>query len=148
MLTIPEHLRSPTGFSGIRVACSISIFFCILFCILLVISFVSTIVLSVLEFTASDYSFAIFKLFIIYSRRVPQMEQELLTVPEHPSSLTGFSGVRVACSIFRFFLYIVLFVQFACFRCLSSDLQILITLLNIVRHKREQRSTLNQNIIT
>jgi hypothetical protein len=118
--TLPEHLSSPTGFSGIRVACSI--FF---FCILLVIPFVSTIVLSVLEFTASDYSFAIFKLFILYSRRVPQMEQELLTVPEHPSSPTGFSGVRVACSIFRFFLYIVLFVQFVCFRCLSSDLQIL-----------------------
>ena len=151
MLTIPEHLSSPTGFSGIRVACSIFSFFCILFCILLVIPFVSTIVLSALEFTASDYSFAIFTLFIIYSRRVPHMEQELPTVPEHPSSPTGFSGVRVACSIFRFFLHtiIVLFVQFVCFRCLSfSDLQILITLLDIVRHKREQRSTLNQNIIT
>ena len=112
--TIPEHLISPTGFSGIRVACSIfSWVFFLLFCISLVIPIVSTIALSVLEFTDSDYSFAIFELFIIYSRRVPHVEQELLTVPEHLRSPAGFSGVRVACSIFRLF-FVYCFVRSFC----------------------------------
>jgi hypothetical protein len=34
-----------------------------------------------------------------YLRRVPLVEQELLTVPWHPSSPTVFSGVRVTRSI-------------------------------------------------
>ena len=39
-----------------------------------------------------------------HPRRVSHIEQELRTLPEHLSSPTGFSGIRVACSIF--FVYI------------------------------------------
>ena len=44
-------------------------------------------------------------------RRVPLVEQELLTLPEHPSSSPIFSGVRVTRSLFLY----VCFVD----RCLS-----------------------------
>jgi hypothetical protein len=41
----------------------------------------------------------VIKLGKTYLRRVPLVEQELLTVPWHPSSPTVFSGVRVTRSI-------------------------------------------------
>ena len=88
-----------------------------------------TIVLSAfLQFRDSDYPFGFFKLFFKYwftsphsrlitgfvtrlTRRVPLVEQELLTLLEHLSSPPVFSGVRVTRSL----------VLYVCFvdRCLS-----------------------------
>ena len=54
-------MRSLPGLSGVRVARSLV--FCVVFCRLLFILFL-TIALSLLPFTASDYLFDIFKLFL------------------------------------------------------------------------------------
>ena len=56
---LPEHLSSPLVFNGIRVT--------------LVLFFLLTIVLSVLRYTDSDYSFGIFKLFLY----VDNMQKEI-----------------------------------------------------------------------
>ena len=67
--TLPEHLSSPPVFSGVRVAPSLV--FCVLYIVVWPFLFflltfcVITIVLSVLfRFTAFDYPFGIFKLFL------------------------------------------------------------------------------------
>jgi hypothetical protein len=64
--THPEHLCSPSIFSGVRVPCSLV--FCVVSCrsLFVLLSFFHlSIVLSVLFlFTDSDYSFGIFKLFL------------------------------------------------------------------------------------
>ena len=58
--TLPEHLSSPPGFSGVRVSQSL---------VLSVMFFRSFFfVLSVLRFTDSDYPFDIFKLVFAQSR--------------------------------------------------------------------------------
>jgi hypothetical protein len=62
-VTIPEHLSSLHVFCGIRVARSLV--FCVMFRRSLFVLFLLYIVLSVLvRFTASDYPFGIFKLFL------------------------------------------------------------------------------------
>jgi hypothetical protein len=61
-----------------------------------------------------------------HPRRVSHIEQELRTLPEHLSSPTGFSGIRVACSIF-FFVYYWSFLLFRPLFCLSLNLRLLIT---------------------
>ena len=59
--TLPENLSSPLIFSVVRVARLLV--FSVVFCRLLFVLFLLTIVLSVLRFTDSDYSFGIFKVF-------------------------------------------------------------------------------------
>ena len=66
------------------------------------------------------------------TRRVPLVEQELLTVPEHLSSPLVFSGVRVTSSLVFCVCFVDLCLSFCPFFlwslcCLSFDLQILIT---------------------
>jgi len=64
-LTLPEHMRSPPVFSGIRVTRSLVLSVCfvdIVVCPLLLFHLV--IVLSVLRYTDSDYPFGIFSLFL------------------------------------------------------------------------------------
>ena len=64
LLTFLEHLSSPPVFSGIPVARSLV--FSVMFCrsLIVLLSFLLAIMLSVLRFTASDYLFGIFKLFL------------------------------------------------------------------------------------
>ena len=67
LLTLPEHLSSRPGFTGVRVVRSLV--FCVVFCrslfVLLFFFFFFVIVLSVLfRFTDFDYLFGIFKLFL------------------------------------------------------------------------------------
>jgi hypothetical protein len=72
-----EHLSSPMGFSGVRVARSLVL--CVVLCIFLLLLFLLVIVLSVcLRFTDSDYPFGIIKLFLIHLLKVP------LTFPSSP----------------------------------------------------------------
>ena len=63
LLTFLEHLTSPLVFSGVCVAWYLV--FCVMFCrsLFVLLSFLA-IVLSVLQFTASDCPFGIFKTFI------------------------------------------------------------------------------------
>jgi len=63
LLILLEHLSSPSSFTGVRVARSL--FFCVVFCRSLFILVLLAMVLSVLWFTDSEYSFVIFKLFMI-----------------------------------------------------------------------------------
>jgi hypothetical protein len=69
LLTLPSLLSSPPPpplFNGVRVARPLV--FCVMFCrslFVLFFIFLATTVLSVLRFTASDYPFGIFKLFIL-----------------------------------------------------------------------------------
>jgi hypothetical protein len=67
LLTLPEHLSSPPIFRGVRVAGSLGLyvwFFLIVVCPFVL--FLLAIVLSVLlRYTASDFPFGIFKLFLI-----------------------------------------------------------------------------------
>ena len=63
---LPEHPSSPQDFDGVRVAKSFV--FCVVFCRSLFVLFVFfplVIVLSVLRFTASNYPFGIFNLYLI-----------------------------------------------------------------------------------
>ena len=55
LLTLPEHLRSPPVFSGVRVTRSLDLCVCLSFCTF-------CFVLSVLKYTDSDCPFGIFKL--------------------------------------------------------------------------------------
>ena len=64
-LTLPEHMCSPPVFSGVRVTlslvlCECFVDRCVYFCLF-------SFVLSVLRFTNSDYTFGIFKLFLLYN---------------------------------------------------------------------------------
>ena len=64
--TLPEHLNAPSIFSGVCTARSL--IFYVMFCRLLFVLFLYAIVLSVLlQFTASDYSFVVFKIFFPWS---------------------------------------------------------------------------------
>jgi uncharacterized membrane protein len=66
LLTLPEHLSSPSIFSGVRITRSLVL--CVMFCRLLFVLlsfFLLAIVLSVLfRFTDSDYPFSVFKLIL------------------------------------------------------------------------------------
>ena len=61
LITLPEHLSSPPGFSGVLVTQSLVLY--VMFSRSLFVLFLLAIVLSVLRFTDSDYPFGIFKLF-------------------------------------------------------------------------------------
>ena len=62
---LPEHLSSPLVFNGIRVTRSLVLYVCFVDrCLSSCTFFLLTIVLSVLRYTDSDYSFGIFKLFL------------------------------------------------------------------------------------
>ena len=62
LLILPKHLSSSPNFSAVRIARSLV--FCVNFCRSLSVLFLLTIVFDVISrLTASDYSFAIFKLF-------------------------------------------------------------------------------------
>jgi hypothetical protein len=63
LLTLPEHLRSPPVFSGVRVTLSSVLCVCFVDRFLSFCNFLLAIVLSVLRYTDSDYPFGIFKLF-------------------------------------------------------------------------------------
>ena len=66
LFTLPGHLSSHPVFSG--VCCARSIVFCVVFCILLfVFLFHSVIAMPVIRYTAPDYPFSIFKLFVLES---------------------------------------------------------------------------------
>ena len=75
LLTLSEHPRPPSAFSGVGVARSLV--FCVVFCRSLFFLFLA-IVFSVLRFTASDYPFGIFNLFSPLSRfsEIHQSSQE------------------------------------------------------------------------
>ena len=67
LITVPEHQSSSTLISEGRVAGSLV--FCAVFCISLFVLFLLVIVLSVLlQFTASNYPFGIFKLFLGFKK--------------------------------------------------------------------------------
>ena len=59
--TLPEHMISPPGFSGIHVTQSL-----VMFCRSLFVLFLLAIVFSVLRFQDSDYLFGILKLLLNY----------------------------------------------------------------------------------
>ena len=64
LVTLPEHLLSLPGFSGVRISRS-SLVLSVMFCrSLLIVPFLFAIALSVLLFTDSDHPFCIFKLFL------------------------------------------------------------------------------------
>ena len=64
-LTLPEHLSSPSVFSGVRVTRSLLLYVCFVDRCLSFCTFCWAIVLSVLlRYTDSDYFFDIFKLFL------------------------------------------------------------------------------------
>ena len=66
--TLPEHLSSPPVFSGVCVTRSLVLCVCFIDgCLSFCFFFLLAIVLSVLQFTDSDYHFGIFKLFFEYS---------------------------------------------------------------------------------
>jgi hypothetical protein len=68
-LTLPEHMSSLPVFSG-----AWSLVFCVMFCrLLLVLSFLAIALSVLLWFTASDYTFGIFKLFLAWSFDPSQM---------------------------------------------------------------------------
>jgi hypothetical protein len=79
LLTLPEHLNSPTVFSEIHcirslVLCACFVDRCLSFCL-----FVLAIVWSVLLwFTDSDYPFGIFKLFSKYKPYLHEVEEHIL----------------------------------------------------------------------
>jgi type IV secretory pathway VirB3-like protein len=78
LLPFPENLVQPV-FSGVRVARSLV--FCVMFCGLMFVFFhfifLLSIVLSVfLLFTASDYTFGIFKLFLL-SRKIKKKNRQI-----------------------------------------------------------------------
>ena len=60
-LTLPGHRSSSAVFSGVRVAQSLV--FCEVFCRSLFVFFLFVVVLTVLQLTASDYPYGVFKLF-------------------------------------------------------------------------------------
>ena len=63
LLILPEHMSSPSVFSGVRVTRSLVL---CMFCRSLLVPFLLAIVLSVrLRYTDSDGTFGIFKLFIV-----------------------------------------------------------------------------------
>jgi hypothetical protein len=69
LLTLPEHLRLPPVFSGVRVTRSLVLFVCFVDRSLSFVLFLLTIVLSVLlRCTDSDYSFGISQLAYIFPR--------------------------------------------------------------------------------
>jgi hypothetical protein len=70
-MTLPEHLNSPPGFCRVRVA--LSFVLCVIFCRSLFVLFLLffAIVLSVLQFTVSDYLFSIFNMFLLFHFSVP-----------------------------------------------------------------------------
>jgi len=82
--TLPEHLRSPPVFSGVRVTRSLVVCVC----------FVDP----CLSFCAFSFAHCVVCSSRL-TRRVPLVEQELPTLPEHLSSPTVFSGVRVTRSL-------------------------------------------------
>ena len=61
----PEHLSSPLDFCGVRVTRTLVLCVCFVDRCLSLCIFLLAIVLSVLRFTAFDYSFGIFKLFLM-----------------------------------------------------------------------------------
>jgi hypothetical protein len=64
LLTLPEHLSSPPVFSGVRVARYLV--FSVVFCRLLLVHFLLFIMTRILLLlTDSDYTFGIFKLFLL-----------------------------------------------------------------------------------
>ena len=66
LLTLPEHLRSSPGLSGVRVTRSLVLYVCFVDCCLSFCTFLLAIVLSVLlRYTDSDYPFGIFKVFFL-----------------------------------------------------------------------------------
>ena len=89
---------------------SCCLIFCFLCCVLSTAffsfcPFFFVIVLFALGFRTSDYSFSIFKLFLSkgfvtrLTRRVPLVEQQLLTLPEHLTSPPVYIEVRVTRSL-------------------------------------------------
>jgi len=66
LLTLPEDMSSLPVFSGVHVARYLV--FCVMFCGSFFVLFLLAILMSILlRFTASDYSFGIFKLFSMVS---------------------------------------------------------------------------------
>ena len=94
------------GVSEVHVARSLV--FCVLFyrsLFGLLYFFLLTIVLSVFQFTESDYPFSTFKLFLFSCRStitllLSLVEQELQTLPNHLSSSQFFQRIRVSQSSF------------------------------------------------
>jgi hypothetical protein len=66
LLTLPDHLGSPSVFSGVRATRSLFLYVCFADLCLSFCTFLLAIILSVLlRYTDSDYPFGIFKLFLL-----------------------------------------------------------------------------------
>ena len=74
LLTLPEHLSSPSVFSGVRDALSLVVYVCFVDHCFLSYCFLLSIVLSVLRYTDSDYPFGVFKLFLLSLKPLKQYE--------------------------------------------------------------------------
>ena len=107
LLTLPEHLSSPTVFTGVRVTRSLVLYICFVDRCLSFCTFFLAIVLSVLRYTDSDCPFGIFKLFLRICCIVPKkylllLDQTIslhfrsgidrpLNLPQYPGSNNYFS---------------------------------------------------------
>ena len=78
LLTLPENMSSPPVFSGVRFVRSLV--FCIVFCgsLFVILSFI--VLSDLLQFTASDCHFGIFKLFFNTSVQLKPLELKLVLV--------------------------------------------------------------------
>ena len=90
MPTLPEHLRSPPVFSGVRGTRSLVLFVCFVDPCLSFCPFSLIIVLSaILRYADSDYPFGIFKLFLIPNNKAPEFTRifsgdQFLWYIQHP----------------------------------------------------------------
>ena len=107
-LTLLEHLSSPPVFSGIRVAQSLV--FCVMFCRQFFVLFHLAIALSVvLRFTASDYPFGIFQLFLY---GWPQIDVQITQYNDQLKKEQEAMGMSSRCGIvdLMIFAFVSLFV--------------------------------------
>jgi hypothetical protein len=74
LLTLPEHLSSPSVFSEVHVTQSLVLCVCFVDRCLSLCTFLLAIVLSVLRYTDSDYPFGVFKLFLLSHKPLKQYE--------------------------------------------------------------------------
>jgi hypothetical protein len=101
--TLPEHLSSPSLFSGVRVTRSLVLYVCFVDLVCPFILFLLAIVFSaLLRYTNSDYPFSIFKLFVdpVYPRshRRPAESPEVSRFQVcNPFSVVCFSSIYGFC---------------------------------------------------
>jgi hypothetical protein len=120
VLTLLEHLSSPPVFGGVRVTRSLVLCVCFVNRCLSFCTLYFWLLSVFLQFTDSDYSFRIFKLFLtIYMcaiRLVSYKKNSLLTLREHLTSPAIFCRIHVA-HLFIFQCYFVFCLSSLCVLC-------------------------------